>query len=65
MAVRRVINWVVSLSAGLITTVVTIYLFDTTLDKFTLGNAVMIFLSSAAIVFIWLDFILKTDYLRS
>ncbi|MDF1499341.1 MAG: hypothetical protein P1P76_02590 [Anaerolineales bacterium] len=65
MTARRVINWVVSLSAGLISTVVIIQLFNTTLDKFTLGNAIMVFLSIAAIVFIWLDFILRTDYLRN
>jgi hypothetical protein len=65
MTVRRVINWVVSLSVGLIATIVTIRLFDTTLEKFALGNAILIFLSVAAIVFIWLDFILKTDYLRN
>ena len=64
MTARRVINWVVSLSVGLITTVITIYLIDTTLDKFSLGNAIMVFLSTSAIVFIWLDFILKTNYLR-
>ncbi len=65
MTVRRVINWVVSLSAGLITTFVVIRLFDTTLDKFSLMNAILIFVSTAAIVFIWLDFILQTKYLRN
>ena len=65
MAARRVINWVTSLSVGLISTIVIIQLFNTTLEKFTLGNAIMVFLSTAAIVFIWLDFILKTNYLRS
>jgi hypothetical protein len=65
MAVRRVINWVVSLSVGLVSTIIIIRLFDTTLEKFALGNAIMVFLSVAAIVFIWLDFILKTDYLRN
>ncbi len=65
MTARRVINWVVSLSVGLITTFITIRLFETTLDKFSLGNAIMIFLSTSAIVFVWLDFILKTNYLRN
>ena len=65
MAARRVISWVISLSVGLISTIVIIQLFNTTLEKFTLGNAIMVFLSTAAIVFIWLDFILKTNYLRS
>jgi hypothetical protein len=65
MAARRVINWVISLSVGLISTIVIIQLFDTSLDKFTLGNAVLVFLSTAGIAFIWLDFILRTNYLRN
>jgi hypothetical protein len=65
MTARRVINWVVSLSVGLISTLVILQLFDTTLEKFSMGNAIMVFLSTAAIAFIWLDFILKTDYLRN
>lgn len=64
MTVRRVINWVISLTVGLVSTVVIIQLFNTTLEKFTLGNAIMVFLSTGAIVFIWLDFILKTNFLR-
>jgi hypothetical protein len=65
MTVRRVINWVVTLSVGLFATIITIRIFDTTLERFSLGNAILVFLSIAAIVFIWLDFILKTDYLRN
>ncbi|MGD2162452.1 MAG: hypothetical protein PVG04_05130 [Anaerolineales bacterium] len=65
MTVRRVINWVVTLSVGFFATIITIRLFDTTLERFSLGNAILVFLSIAAIVFIWLDFILKTDYLRN
>ncbi|MGD8732026.1 MAG: hypothetical protein PVH92_09105 [Anaerolineales bacterium] len=65
MTVRRVINWVVTLSVGFFATIITIRIFDTTLERFSLGNAILVFLSIAAIVFIWLDFILKTDYLRN
>jgi hypothetical protein len=65
MTARRVINWVFSLSAGLVGTVITIALFGTTLDKFSIANAILVFLSISAISFIWLDFILKTDYLKN
>ncbi|MGD2057526.1 MAG: hypothetical protein PVF85_00490 [Anaerolineales bacterium] len=65
MTARRVINWVFSLSAGLIGTVITIQLFNTTLDKFSIANAILVFLSISAIAFIWLDFILRTNYLKN
>jgi hypothetical protein len=65
MAARRAILWTASLLLGLISTVVTIAVFGTTLEKFTLGNAILVFVSTGSIVFIWLDFILRTQYLRS
>lgn len=65
MTARRVINWVFSLSAGLVGTAITIALFDTTLDKFSIANAILVFLAISTITFIWLDFILKTDYLKN
>jgi hypothetical protein len=64
MTARRVINWVISISAGLISTIIVLQLFGTTLGKFSLGNALMVFIATGAIVFVWLDWILKTDYLR-
>jgi len=65
MTARRAILWTASLFLGLISTVVTIALFGTTLEKFSLGNAILVFVSTGSIVFIWLDFILRTQYLRS
>jgi uncharacterized membrane protein YwaF len=65
MNARRVIVWAVSLIFGLISTVGIILIFGTTLAKFSIANAVLVFLSSAAIAFIWLDYLLRTQYLRS
>lgn len=65
MTARRAIVWTASILLGLISTIVIIVAFDTTLDKFTLGNAILVFASTGSIVFIWLDYILRTQYLRS
>lgn len=65
MNARRVIVWAVSVSFGLISTVGIILLFGTTLEKFSIANAILVFLSSGAIAFIWLDYLLRTQYLRS
>jgi len=65
MAARRAIVWSLSIIVGIISTVITILVFNTTLDKFTIGNAILVFASTGSIVFIWLDYILRTEYLRS
>jgi hypothetical protein len=65
MNARRTIVWIVSIFAGIISTIATIALFGTTLDKFTIGNAILVFASTGSIVFIWLDYIFRTQYLRS
>jgi hypothetical protein len=65
MNTRRAIVWAVSLLVGIASTVITIILFDTTLEKFTVGNAILVFASTGSIVFIWLDFLFRTQYLRS
>ncbi len=65
MNTRRAIVWAVSLLVGIASTVITIMLFDTTLEKFTVGNAILVFASTGSIVFIWLDFLFRTQYLRS
>ena len=60
---RRGILWTVSLATGLIATVGTILLFQTTLDKFSVSNAILIFVAFGSLAFIWLDLILATNYL--
>jgi hypothetical protein len=65
MTARRTIVWTISTLVGTISTIVTIAAFGTTLEKFTLGNAILVFASTGSISFIWLDYILRTQYLRS
>jgi hypothetical protein len=65
MTARRVIVWAISIVVGLVAAVGTIMAFGTTLEKFTLGNAILVFVSSGSIFFIWLDYLFKTNYLRS
>jgi hypothetical protein len=64
MTVRRIAVWIASAAAGAAATVGTIYAFNTTLEKFALSNAILVFLSIGAFTFIWADFLLKTDYLK-
>ena len=66
MKTRRTILWIISIATGLIASYGTVFiLFNTTLDKFSVSNAVLVFLSIGALAFIWLDFILQTKYLKS
>jgi len=65
MAARRVVVWVISGGFGAICVLAALRLFDTTLDKFAPGNALLVFLSMGALAFIWLDFIFRTNVLRS
>lgn len=65
MKVRRAIVWVASIVFGLVTAAGVILAFGTTLEKFSTVNAALVAVSFAALAFIWLDFILRTQYLRS
>jgi hypothetical protein len=65
MNARRAIVWTISILVGIISTIVTIAVFGTTLEKFSIGNAILVFASTGSIVFIWLDYIFRTQYLRS
>jgi len=65
MNVRRAIVWVFSMVFGFVSAAGVILVFGTTLEKFSVVNAFLVFVSFAALAFIWLDFILRTEYLRS
>lgn len=65
MNTRRTIVWVLALLFGAVSSVATIFLFGTTLERFTLINAVLVFLGMGSIAFIWLDWILRTRFLES
>lgn len=65
MNTRRTIVWLLALLFGAVSSVATILLFGTTLERFTLINAVLVFLGMGSIAFIWLDWILRTRFLES
>lgn len=65
MNARRAIVWILSILVGIISPIITIAIFGTTLEKFSIGNAILVFASTGSIVFIWLDYILRTQYLKS
>jgi hypothetical protein len=64
MIARRAIVWVASIVFGLVSSAGVILAFQTTLEKFSVVNVPGLrFLRRLA--FIWLDWILHTQYLRS
>ncbi|MCH7587238.1 MAG: hypothetical protein IIC78_04250 [Chloroflexi bacterium] len=65
MNIRRAIVWGISIIFGIISVVGIITLFGTTLEKFSITGALLIFLTLGSFAFIWLDFFLKTDFLRT
>jgi hypothetical protein len=65
MGTRRTIVWIISLLFGLISTAGVIFLFQTSIDKFSIGNAILVFFAAGSLAFIWLDYVLRTQYLRS
>jgi uncharacterized membrane protein YwaF len=65
MTARRLLVWFASTVFGLVSAVGVILAFQTTLEKFSVVNAFLVFVSFGALAFIWLDFILSTKYLRS
>lgn len=65
MKVRRAAVWGTSLIVGIAVSAGAIAAFNTTLDKFSLSNALLICLAFASLSFIWLDYVLKTQYLKS
>lgn len=64
MNIKRAIVWIVSAVFGAVTTVGVIWAFNTTPEKFQTWNVILFFLSMAAVAFIWLDYFLKTEYLK-
>jgi hypothetical protein len=65
MQIRRLIVWFSSIILGLAAAVGTLAVFDTTIEKFALLNVILVFLSTAAFVFISLDYYFKPKYLSS
>lgn len=65
LQVKRIIVGVVSLAIGVALTALTIFvLFGTTLRDFAYSNVVLLFLSTASIAAIWLDYALGAEILK-
>jgi hypothetical protein len=72
---RRSIVWLVSLIFGLVVTLVIIYAriplgpvtigFGSDVVKFAYSNVGLLFISTAGVAWIWLDYFLDTKYLKS
>jgi hypothetical protein len=68
--IRRAIVWVVSGVFGITASAGLILYFHSNFAEFTVGLfpgdlPLVLLLSFASLAFIWLDFVFKTDYLRS
>ncbi|MBI5348986.1 MAG: hypothetical protein HZB77_06645 [Chloroflexi bacterium] len=62
--VRRTIVWVLSMVLGLAASAGIIFgLFQTTLEKYLLLNAVLLASSFIALFWIWLDYVFSTEML--
>ncbi|MBI5054817.1 MAG: hypothetical protein HZB17_08970 [Chloroflexi bacterium] len=62
--VRRTIVWVLSVVLGLAASAGIIFgLFQTTLEKYLLLNAVLLASSFIALFWIWLDYVFSTEML--
>ncbi len=64
MNIRRAFVWVASALVGAGSAIAIINLFGTDLEKFAPANALLVFLATGSVAFIWLDYFLKTQYLR-
>ena len=75
LQLRRAIVWAVALIFGLVVTWVIIYQhislgpvtigFGTDVAKFAYSNVGLLYISSAGVAWIWLDYFLDTKYLKS
>lgn len=75
MQIKRLILIAVSLLVGAVTTWVIVYAyiplgpitigFGTTFESFAWSNVVLLFISVAGIMGIWLDYFLDTKFLKS
>jgi uncharacterized membrane protein YwaF len=57
--------WVVSVLFGVASAAGVILAFGTTLERFSVVNGFLVAVSMGAVAFIWLDYFLKTNYLRN
>jgi hypothetical protein len=64
MTGRRTAVWALSALIGAAGSAGTILAFRTTLERFSVANALLVFLALGGLTFIWLDYALKTEYLR-
>lgn len=72
---RRAVVWLISVVFGLVVTLVIIYAriplgpvtigFGTNVAKFAYSNVGLLFISCAGVAWIWLDYFLGTQYLKS
>ncbi len=74
MMTKRIIVWAGSVAFGVVSSAIVIFPdiqlgpiaigFGTTIEKFAYSNVLLLFLAMGSVGFIWLDYLLGTDYLK-
>ncbi|MFV1858300.1 MAG: hypothetical protein ACC647_03010 [Anaerolineales bacterium] len=71
MKTRRIVLWIVAIGFGLVSTAGTIIIFGSDLNRFWTNFLfkgdlpLLLFIGYLSLAFIWLDLILKTQYLKN
>ncbi len=71
MKTRRIVLWIVAIGFGLASTAGTIIIFGSDLNRFWTNFLfkgdlpLLLFIGYLSLAFIWLDLILKTQYLKN
>ncbi|OGO15371.1 MAG: hypothetical protein A2Y93_01275 [Chloroflexi bacterium RBG_13_68_17] len=64
MTGRRLAVWILSALFGVAGAFGIVFAFRTTFERFSYASALLVFLALGSLAFIWLDYFLKTSYLR-
>ena len=71
MRTRRIILWVISIGFGVVTTFGTILIFNSDFNRFWTNVLfkgdlpLLLFVGFGSLAFIWLDWIMQTQYLKN
>lgn len=60
---RRAIVWVVSITASILLSLGTVAVFNTTFEKYGVINMFVLGVGYFGVLWVWLDYFLKTDML--
>ena len=71
MRTRRIILWIASITFGVVSTVGTVLIFNSDFNRFWTNFLfpgdlpLLLFVGFGSLAFIWLDWVLRTEYLNA